>query len=1105
MSISLLKAKIEEYRKKYFLNHLIRGSLQFIIVLAALVTLISLLEHYFWFNRLVRAFIFYSSLGITLISFLLWVFLPIARYFHWLPVHFTDTEVAKEIGSKFPEVKDRLLNALQLERISEQDNSLIVASIDSYLTHLKPIPFTNGIDFRINLKYVRYLVFIMLSMVLFSLLYPGLYKNSTKRVLNYSSHYSKPMPFNFDVQLSNQHAFKNESFTVTAILSGESVPSQLYIDYLGRKLLMASQQPGIFSYTFSVIQSDLSFVIEGGGYVSERYEITMIERAEIQLFNILLKYPEHTGRKPETVSNGRLQLPEGTITTWNIQTKATDQATLVINDSIRISSETIENQLFTFNYQFFEDAFYEIILSNEYSKNKDQIKYQVATIKDEYPTLEANFYLDTVLYEYVLISGEAFDDYGINQLDVFGETNEKLFFRESIGQYSNLNSTNYYYQLKLDSLWQKIDDDASLTLYVSVKDNDLINGYKSTRSESFTIRLPNTSTISDEIDRKSDKTSDNLSKSINSAQSINEKIKQLQERLLSKESLEWQEEKLLNELLEQRKKIEEQVNELKQQFDDLNQAENKFNERSEEIKEKAEKLQELMNDVLDEETKKLYEELQKLMEENADMDQLRDQIGELGKNEQNLEKELERALELFKRLKVESELEKTSKSLEKLSDNQEKLAKQSEEYSKNELKDDLIEKSSELSNEQKKLNDQFDQLQNNIDKIKQLNQELKNPVPLQDLSEDMQEIKEGLEKAQEQMEKGQFEQGIKQQQQNSKNLKQMAQKFSQMMESMQMEMLSEDIGNLKNILDDLVKLSFQQESLIDGFYEVTQVDPKFVELSQQQLKLKDDAEVLEDSLLALSQRVVQMSSFITREVGLVNENIDAAVTNLRNRDRNKALSNQQFAMASINNLALLLDDLLQQMQNSQASSSGKGKPDDKNGQGMPNLKELQKQLSQDIQELKDSGMKGRQLSESLSKMAAQQEMLREKLNELKNSLNGQPGGEDAGESMEDAMKLMEQNEIDLVNKRLTQQLINRQEEIMTRMLDAENAMKEQEFDQERKGETAGEIEQSMPKAFQEYLLERKKQIELQKTIPIGLNPFYKKEVNDYFRRLSTEN
>jgi hypothetical protein len=283
------------------------------------------------------------------------------------------------------------------------------------------------------------------------------------------------------------------------------------------------------------------------------------------------------------------------------------------------------------------------------------------------------------------------------------------------------------------------------------------------------------------------------------------------------------------------------------------------------------------------------------------------------------------------------------------------------------------------------------------------------------------------------------------------------------------------------------------------------VDPKFVDLSQEQLKLKDDAEIIEDSLIALSQRVVQMSSFITREIALVNENVDAALTNLRNRDRNKALSNQQFAMASINNLALLLDDLLQQMQNAMASGMSKGEPRNQKGEGLPNLKELQDRLSQQIQQLKQGQQKGRQLAENLAKMAAQQEMLREKLNELTNSLKGQPGGKEAGDAMEKAMSLMEQNEIDLVNRRLTQQLMNRQEEIISRMLDAENAIKEQELDNERKGETAQEINRNIPKAFQEYLLERKKQIELQKTIPVGLNQFYKKEVNDYFRRLSSEN
>ena len=96
---------------------------------------------------------------------------------------------------------------------------------------------------------------------------------------------------------------------------------------------------------------------------------------------------------------------------------------------------------------------------------------------------------------------------------------------------------------------------------------------------------------------------------------------------------------------------------------------------------------------------------------------------------------------------------------------------------------------------------------------------------------------------------------------------------------------------------------------------------------------------------------------------------------------------------------------------------------------------------------------------------------------------------------------MEQTEMDLVNKQLTDQLIQRQKEIMTRLLETEKSMREQDMDDERKGETAKDYEKEIPKAFEDYLRLKEKEVELLKTIPPKLYPYYKKEVSEYFKRM----
>jgi signal recognition particle subunit SEC65 len=160
---------------------------------------------------------------------------------------------------------------------------------------------------------------------------------------------------------------------------------------------------------------------------------------------------------------------------------------------------------------------------------------------------------------------------------------------------------------------------------------------------------------------------------------------------------------------------------------------------------------------------------------------------------------------------------------------------------------------------------------------------------------------------------------------------------------------------------------------------------------------------------------------------------------------------------------------------------------------------MQQQLNDKIQQLRNSPKSGRELSEELARMAAEQERIRRALQEMQEKMKKDgvtPGGDLPGK--------MEQTEMDLVNKQLTDQLIKRQKEIMTRLLEAEKSMREQDMDEERKGETAKDYEKEVPKAFEEYLRLKEKEVELLRTVPPKLYPYYKKEVTEYFKRMGNK-
>ena len=115
------------------------------------------------------------------------------------------------------------------------------------------------------------------------------------------------------------------------------------------------------------------------------------------------------------------------------------------------------------------------------------------------------------------------------------------------------------------------------------------------------------------------------------------------------------------------------------------------------------------------------------------------------------------------------------------------------------------------------------------------------------------------------------------------------------------------------------------------------------------------------------------------------------------------------------------------------------------------------------------------------------------------------GNGDGGSKPENGLiEKMEETEIDLVNKQLTKKTIQRQKEILTRLLEAEDALRERDKDEERKAETGQDYEKRLPKAFEKYLKIKEQETELLKTIPPKLYPYYKKEVNEYFKRIGYE-
>jgi len=373
-----------------------------------------------------------------------------------------------------------------------------------------------------------------------------------------------------------------------------------------------------------------------------------------------------------------------------------------------------------------------------------------------------------------------------------------------------------------------------------------------------------------------------------------------------------------------------------------------------------------------------------------------------------------------------------------------------------------------------------------------------------DNQEQMEEIQRDMEEIMQQLQQQQNKQAGQKSKETSQKMQQMAQQMQQQMQAGQMQQMEEDMESLRQLLENLVGLSFDQENLIDEFEAAAVNTPKYVDLVQEQFKLQDDFEMVEDSLQALSKRVFQIETFVTDKVGAVRNNMRNSIEDLEERRKFQASDHQQRIMKNTNDLALMLSETMNNMQQQMSammsgqqmcSKPSPGKPQDKMSQGQ---QQLNQEIQQRLQQMKKGGK--RLSAEEYAKMAARQAALRQAMQEKLEQMRQQGQGD---QQLQEMIEGMDKTETELVNKQLTNEMMERQQEILNRLLDFEKAEREQEYEEKRKAERTTKKEREMPPALQEYIKKRQSEIDRYQTISPSLKPYYKGLVEEYFKSLKT--
>ena len=1023
----------------------------FLAILFVFYLLFTTLEYFWHFGTLTRTILFYLFVVLNGLSFLVLVFNPLLKI-QKIGEMITHEQAATIIGKHFREIKDKLLNTLQLKKLEEEREEnieLLQASINQKITQLKPIPFILAIDLSKNKRFLKYTLPPFLVLLLLILIAPSVIMKPSERILHHSKVYIEEMPFHILILNKNLETFQQEDFTLNVKVTGDKLPDEVFIENDGVTYKLNKISPVLFSFTFKTLQKSEKFRLEAGKYKTEEFELKVYPKPTILNFETGLNYPPYLNRKNEVLENtGDLIIPEGTRVSWKFFTKDVDHINMrTENESKLLNKE--EGNFFEYSSVLSRSITYSIRADNSYKRQQDSLSYTITVIPDAYPMITVEQQKDSVLQSRMFFQGVIRDDYGFSRLSftytlIHGnDTSVKETKTTNLIFNKALNQQSFYYSLDINDLIKNAGDE--LDYFFEVCDNDGLHGPKCTRSGLLKYKAP----TQEELEQITTKQEQNIVSSIQNsakdAKDLQKKIDELNKKLVEKNTLTWQDKKQIQDLLDKQKQIKEDLEKIQQQYEQKNSLEEQFKNIDQSIMDKQNQLNELFNEVMDENTKKLAEELRNMLDK-IDKSKVSEMLEKLKMSNKDIEKELDRNLELLKQAEFEKNISESINKLKELSERQDKLS---------ETTLDKTSDKDQLQKQQKDISKEFDDTKKKLDELQEENKKLEEPSELPDLSKDEQDIDSEMNNSSESMNKNNAKEASKSQKNASKKMNEMAQKLQSSQDGIESAQNEEDLAMLRQILEDLIRISFDQEDQMKLTKTINKSDPKYLTFIQDENNLKEDLGSVEDSLYQLGKREIMIKPFILREVSSINDNIAEAVKNLNGRNIPTAVIKQQFVMTSVNNLALMLSDVMKQMESNMSSNSKSGsascnKPGGKGKKmSMKPIRGMQEQLNKEMETLKkemesmkngqkkpgSSGQSG--MSEKLAKIAAEQEEIRNEMRKYADQLN-EEGVKDGG-AMSDMIKKMEETQKDLVNKRIVQETINRQQEILTRMLESEKA------------------------------------------------------------------
>jgi len=1047
-------------------------------------------------------------------------------------------DLAVKIEKKFPQLKNRLIGALQLYRHLEKNpegysTQMIEKIIEQADMVSKELDFKEVVDKK-PLRKISQVGFGLLGLTLiFTLLSPGNFNRSLYLFSHPLTEIEVPQKFFFEISPGNAEVLKYSDVKIEIKASGKKPRRVNFywrnksgewneerldkVKMLGRKVQSQDSlkvDPGYdFEYIFKQVKRDIHYYAKAEGIKSEEYKLTVVDKPRIINLKLYFNYPKYTQLKPLVLdlNDGNIEVLAGTKVKIEAESnKELSKGVLIFSDSSPMDPKSdrvemkIEGKKAIGEILVRKDDFYHIEVEDKSgNKNPDPIEYKITVKDDLYPEVEilqpgTDYDLTEDMQLPILVRGS----------DDFGFTNLILVYK-FLSKEKETRSFKLPYQEKLagelhsDYLWDLSEIGVMpgdvVRYWVELYDNDNFSGPKKSVSSSYNLRHPTLEEIIGEIEEQREDQLSYLERNLIEQKELKKRLEELSNDLFMQSTtpeekatqLSWEKRKEMEALLQKQQSLAENLKRLGEEVGKTCAKIEETNLASLEMLEKIAELRKLFEEVAPPELKEAMRKLQEALE-SLDREKVREALQNLNLTTEELLKKLERTIALLKRMQIEQKMENLVKLAESLTQMQKKINEEIEKAKKEEL--------SSISDKEENLKAKTEGLEENLKELKDLMLEtpLLSPEEMEELLSSVEEsgVKKDMEKTSQSLQQEKRKESLKSGELCANKLDKLSQDFKATLEKMRQGNKEKILAHMRKSLQDLLYLSTSQERLFEETKTFQPRESGLRKLATEEQKLVEGLNQVGKDLKELSLKTFYINPDLGKELALAFTNMLQALGKLEQMDGNRSLAFQFESLYKLNQAAKLL---LEGMENVEKSCSGSGS--EELFQQLQGFCQKQTGINTQTLEFSDLGQYSLEQQAALARLAAEQEALKKSLEKLNRELGSR--SRILG-SLEEIASEMEKVVADFERLKVGQKTIEIQKKILSRLLDSEKSLVKRAYSQRRKAEIGEDIFRKSPSQLPPDIgaLSQKEKERVQRLSSETYPKEYEEAIKEYFKALS---